>query len=138
MPTLPEDWPSPLTLLLEDSELQAALRLDDPSQARITLASAQVQWASATQRQPQRGWVWPLTLHFTGVEHWEAGDLQPGRIASAQLRREGVEVALDLTAPCHGPITLALQTARGGTLTLRAHRLRVELAGARWRESLAC
>lgn len=138
MQALPPDWPSPLTLLLEDSELQAALRLDDPSLARLTLASAQVQWASTTQRQPQRGWVWPLTLHFTGVERWEAGDLQPGRIASAQLQRGGVEVTLDLTAPCRGPVTLALQTARGGTLTLQANGLQVELAGAQWRESLAC
>jgi hypothetical protein len=138
MPTLPEDWPSPLTLLLEDSELQAAVRLDDPALARLTLASAQVQWASTTQRQPQRGWVWPLTLHFMGVEVWEASDLQPGRIASAQLQREGADVQIDLTAPCCGPITLALQAARGGRLFLRAEGLQVDVVGAQWRESLAC
>lgn len=128
--------PSPLTLVLEDSELARLDRQGD--MGFIELSSAQVHWPSTTQRRPQQGWVWPLRLQCTGLEAWEMAAFTPGRIASARLQRDGQDLAPQLPAFYEGRIGLWLTLARGGGLHLQARALRITLEGAQLRESLAC
>lgn len=132
----PSDWPSPLTLVLVDSELEGAERHGD--EAVLTLASAWVHWPSTTQRAPQAGWVWPLRLQFTGIQAWEAVALLPGRIAAAQLQCDGQDLTLTLPGHVTGRLALTLEGSRGGRLRLQATALRIALDGAQLRESLAC
>lgn len=129
-------WPSPLTLVLQDSELGTLARQGEDG--LIELSSAQVHWPSPAQRQPQQGWVWPLRLRCEGLEVWEIGAFTPGRIASAQLQREGQDLTPQLPAFYEGRICLQLELARGGVLRLQARTLRITLEGAQLRESLAC
>ncbi|MDL5030600.1 hypothetical protein QRD43_01665 [Pelomonas sp. APW6] len=136
MYSTPADWPSPLTLVLADSELDSAERRGD--EAVLTLASARVHWPSLTQRAPQQGWVWPLRLQFTGIQDWEAAALVPGRIASAHLQCDGQDLTLTLPGRLKGRLTLTLEGSRGGRLRLQAAALLVALDGAQLRESLAC
>ena len=136
----PADWPSPLSLVLADSELDCAERHGD--EAVLTLASARVHWPSLTQRAPQQGWLWPLRLQFTGIQAWEAVALLPGRIASAHLQCDGQDLTLTLPGRMderrEGRLTLTLEGSRGGHLRLQAAALRIVLDGAQLRDSLAC
>ncbi len=136
----PADWPSPLSLILADSELDGAERHGD--EAVLTLASARVHWPSLTQRAPQQGWVWPLRLTFTGIQAWEAVALLPGRIASAHLQCDGQDLTLTLPgrleSRLEGRLALTLEGSRGGHLRLQAAALHVALDGAQLRDSLAC
>ena len=130
------DWPSPLTLVLQDSELLRLERTGD--EGLIELSSALVQWPSPHQRRPQQGWAWPLQLRWSGVEAWEVRGVTPGRIAQARLALEGQDLTPQLPARYEGRMALQLELARGGSLRLQARALRISLAGAQLRESLAC
>lgn len=132
----PAAWPSPLTLLLADSELKRAER--DGGQGVIELSSALVQWPDPGQRRPQQGWVWPLRLNWNGLEDWQAEGLLQGRIAAAQLLRDEQAWAPELPGLHEGRLALSLELAQGGWLRLRARQLDIGLDGAQWRESLAC
>ncbi len=130
------DWPSPLTLVLQDSELLRLGREGDDG--LIELSSALVHWHSPSQREPVQGWVWPLRLRWSGLEVWTLRDFTPGRIAQARLSRDGQDLTPQLPALYAGRLALQLEFARGGSLRLQARTLRVGLEGAQLRESLAC
>lgn len=132
----PADWPASLTLELADAELAGVER--QGTVAVVRLASAPVHWPVPTQRQPQPGWVWPLRLVFTGLQDWQWEALQPGRLAAAQLTRDGQDLTLTLPSHSSGHLTLTLVGARGGRLQLQATALHIDGDGAQLRESLAC
>ncbi|MBB2483883.1 hypothetical protein H5407_01450 [Mitsuaria sp. WAJ17] len=130
------DWPSPLNLVLQDSELLQLQRGGD--EGLIELSSALVHWPSLSQRRPQQGWVWPLRLRCSGLESWEVRDFTPGRIVQARLTLDGQDLTPQLPAFHAGRVALQLELARGGSLHLQARTLRIGLEGALLRESLAC
>ena len=132
----PAAWPSPLTLVLPDSELKRVERAGE--QGIVDLSSALVQWPDPAQRRPQQGWVWPLRLQWRGLEDWQAEGLLQGRITAAQLLRDGQAWAAALPGLHQGRLALSLELAQGGSLRLRARQLHIGLDGAQWRESLAC
>ena len=132
----PSAWPSPLTLILQDSELLGLVR--EGEDGLVELSSALVHWPSPSQRLPQQGWVWPLRLQWSGLEAWEVRDFTPGRIAQARLTRDGQDLTPQLPARYEGRMVLQLEFARGGSLRLQARALCIGLEGAQLRESLAC